>query len=311
MKRIFHPLIPLCILLFLVGNYSYDNFFSEKYDSKVSTLLFAMASNGENTSRNYLDLNRKIEWKAKETWTWHGIGNDDLKVKDAKQKLEKLEEIYQKYVQQIDSNTSIKKLYVAKKKSTTPEEFESFGNEYCTIKNLHLQTLFTDYLKEISEVDSFLVKKYEGYIFESNQTDKELEVKYLNGRKIEILIHLARFKAEMTQIYTQAVSILVEEYVYFPNNDTYYAHSFYKPLIKKNNQGYYVEIDRINPFNIWRDTTVLKSQIKTNVNYYFKNGFIMIDEKYFDDEKLKFEWYLEDNSDSPFMKYEKKGGQNE
>ena len=166
-------------------------------------------------------------------------------------------------------------------------------------------------MKEICEVDSLVANKYKYYAFEENLTDKDIENKYLRGRKAELLIHLARFEAEMTQIYVQAVSILVEEYVYFPNNDTYYAHSFYEPLIKKNNQGYYVEIYRINPFNIWRDTTVLKSQIKTNVNYYFKNGFIMIDEKYFDDEKLKFEWYLEDNSDSPFMKYEKKGGQNE
>lgn len=312
MKKLFHPLIPLFILLILAGKYSYDTFFSEKYDEKTLLLLGATIGTGDNVSTNYLKENNKIKESVKKHFAEQG---NPPKSRVIYAKLDSLELIYKKYQQQFDSTKDIKILQSELKKNSTENDFNKFSNQSYSIQNLNLQTLFTDYLKEIKQFDSFISDKYKGYIFEENQTDKELESKYLKGRKIEILIHLARFKAELAQIYVQALDTLAEEYAYFPFTNKFYGNSFFEPIIKGENNNYYVEIDKINPFNIWRDTTELRSQIETNVNYYFdEKGFLVIDEKNFNSKNLEWKWFLDDGSketQNPFLEYRKEGFQYE
>lgn len=314
MKKLFHPLIPLFILLFLAGKYSYDTFFSEKYDEKTLSLLVLTKAAGESISSGYLSTNDKIRNLMKESFMLQGISKNEPKVVKIQSKLDTLQAIYQKYEKQIDSVKDIKILYDELKTKVTQKEFDNFPNQNYSIQNLNLQTLFTNYLKEIKAVDNFISDKYKNYVFEENQTDKELENKYLKGRKIEILIYLSSFKAELTQIYVQAVDTLVEEYSYYPYIDKFYKNAFYEPSIREKNNEYYVEIDKIAPFTTWRDTTELRSQIETNVKYYFKDGFLVIDEKDFDLKKLEWKWYLEEGSRETkkhFLEYGKEGFQYE
>ncbi|WP_375559854.1 hypothetical protein ACE193_19310 [Bernardetia sp. OM2101] len=294
MKKLFHPLIPLFVLLLLAGKYSYDTFFSEKYDEKTLDLLAATAGGGENVSSGYLYLEEKIERSAKNQIAEQG---NPKKLLTIFPKLDSLEAIYKKYEQQFDSTKDLKTLYEQRNKNLTENDFNKFANQNYSIQNLNLQTLFTNYLTEIKQFDSFLSDKYKDYVFEENQTDKELENKYLKGRKIEVLIHLARFKAELAQIYVQAVDTLVEEYVYFPETDKY-ENAIFRPIIEKTSYSdcqdcYEIEVQEILPLIVYRDTTELRNQIETNVNYYFdKKGFLVIDEKNFNIKNLKLKWKL-------------------
>ncbi len=228
MKKLFHPLIPLLVLLLLAGKYSYDTFFSEKYDAKTSTLLFTTTSAGTNVSSGYLNVSEKIENSMKNHFAEMGNPAEAAVIKS---KIDALKAIYQKYEQKFDSTKEIKILQSELKKNVTEKDFNNFGNQQYSIQNFNLQTLFRDYLKEIKEFDSLISDKYKDYIFEENQTDKELETKYLQGKKIEILIHLARFKAELAQIYVHAVDTLVEEYAFFPETDKY-ENAVLRPIIE-------------------------------------------------------------------------------
>ncbi|WP_338814534.1 hypothetical protein V9L05_04450 [Bernardetia sp. Wsw4-3y2] len=317
MKKLFHPLIPLFILFLLAGKYSYDTFFSEKYDEKTLDLLAATAGGGENVSSGYLYLEDKIKGSIKNQITEQG---NPKKLLTIFPKLDSLEAIYKKYEQQFDSNKDLKALQIERIKNLTDDKFNKFSNQNYSIQNLNLQTLFTNYLKEIKQFDSFLFDKYKDYVFEENQTDKELENKYLKGRKIEILIHLARFKAELAQIYVQAVDTLVEEYVYFPETDKY-ENAIFRPIIEKTSYSdckdcYEIEVQEIMPLIIYRDTTELRKQIETNVNYYFdEKGFLIIDEKNFDIKKLKLKWKLYEGVNNfmkqTYLEYGKEGVQYE
>lgn len=318
MKKLFHPLIPLFILLFLAGKYSYDTFLSEKYDEKTVMLLAATAGSGENISNGSLYLEEKIEQSIKNQIAEQG---NPKKLLTIFPKLDSLEAIYKKYEQKFDSNKDVKILYNERRKNNTENDFNKFSNQNYSIQNLKLQTLFRDYLKEIKQFDNFIYDKYKNYVFEENQNNEELENKYLKGRKIEILIHLARFKAELAQIYVQAVDTLVEEYVYFPETDKY-KDAVFRPIIKKysysnceNKECYEIEIQEVMPLITYRDTTTLRSQIETNVNYYFdEKGFFVINEKDFDIKNLKLKWKLYENERDmvkTFLEYGKEGTQYE
>lgn len=317
MKKIFHPLIPLFVLLLLAGKYSYDTFFSQKYDAKTSTLLFTTTSAGESVSSGYLNMSEKIEYSMKNHFTEMGNPPEAAVIKS---KIDALKAIYLKYEQKFDSTNDIKILQSELKKNVTEKDFENFANQNYSIHNLNLQTFFRDYLKEIKQFDSLISDKYKDYIFEENKTDKELEDKYLNGRKIEILIHLARFKAELAQIYVQAVDTLVEEYAFFPETDKY-ENAVLRPIIEKFQEPnckdcYKIDIQEITPFTTYRDTTELRNQIETNVNYYFdEKGFFVINEKDFDIKNLKLKWKLykgyelNDYRKEEFLEYGKEGFQ--
>ncbi len=321
MKKLFHPLIPLFVLFLLAGKYGYHTFFSEKYDAKTSTLLFITKSAGESVSIGYEGVIDKIKNNMEDNFAEQGVMKNDSKLVIIQSKLDTLKAIYQKYEYKIDSTEDIKILQSELKKNVTEKDFDNFGNQYYSIQNLNLQTLFNDYLKEIKEVDNFVSDKYKDYIFEENQTDKELKHKYLKGRKIEILIHLARFKAELAQVYGQAVDTLVEEYSYFPITDKY-NDVIFRPIIEKVSYSdceacYKIDIQEITPFTTHRDTTELRKQIETNAKYYFdEKGFLVIDEKDFEIKNLKLKWYIfkgkrfHDKSKT-FLEYGKEGFQYE
>ncbi|WP_338790131.1 hypothetical protein [Bernardetia sp. MNP-M8] len=314
MKKLFHPLIPLFILFLLAGKYSYDTFFSEKYDEKTLDLLAATAGGGENVSSGYLYLEDKIKGSIKNQIAEQG---NPKKLLTIFPKLDSLEAIYKKYEQQFDSNKDLKALQIERNKNLTDDKFNKFSNQNYSIQNLNLQSLFRDYLKEIKQFDSFLFDKYKDYVFEENQTDKELQNKYLKGRRIEILIHLARFKAELAQIYVQAADTLIEEYVYFAEADKY-ENAIFRPVIEKVlypscKDCYYVFQQEVTPFTTYRDTIELRKQIETNINYYFdEKGFLVINEKDFDIKNLKLKWKpfkgeKSGHKSKPFMQYREEG----
>lgn len=287
MKKILHPLIPLFILLILGGKYAYDVFLKEKYSEKQLILLEQTRKDGENVSKLLSSVADKSAYSAKNCFA--EMGNPPP-VKVLFDKLKTLNSIYESYLEKI--NKPISKLEW-KTKFLTKEEKRKLYNKDFSIEDLNIQTLVEEYIQQIIKVDTLIAQKYQNYKFQNGESAEELAKKYLNGKSIEVLIHLARIKAEFSSIYSQSMVLLSEEYGYFKCSDMA-ANNVVVPIIRKSKNGNpHLSIVEIAPFtDSTRKAIATKEHFQTNFNYHIdKKGFFVIDEENFDIKDLKLKWF--------------------
>ncbi len=308
MKKLLHPLIPLFILLVLGGKYVYDVFLMKKYNEKELLLLDRTRRDGDNVSNLFSGVADRSVQAAKNCFAEAGNPPSRKYVFD---KIEPLNAIYQKYLEKINSSISLYEQEKGLAHATERERiefYEEFYNKHFSIENLKIQTLFQEYINEIIEVDTLIAQKYQNYTFQNGKSDEELTENYLQGKAIEILIHVAKIKAELAHIYSQSTILLAEEYGYFEcsGND---VNNIVLPVIYKSENNYAVSVIEVAPFmdSIGKNIAT-KEHFKTNVKYHIdEKGFFVIDEENFDIKDLQLKWFPDinhnDNHKKIYLEY--------
>ncbi|AFM03928.1 hypothetical protein Fleli_1506 [Bernardetia litoralis DSM 6794] len=306
MKKLLHPLIPLFILLILGGKYVYDVFLIDKYDEKQLLLLEQTKTDGDNVSELFHSTAKRSVELAKRNFAESGNPPSRKYLLD---KIEILDGIYQTYLEKINASIS---LYEIEKELTysTNKEKEEFYNKHFSVENLKIQTLFQEYIQEIIKVDTLIAQKYQDYTFQNGESDEELAENYLQGKSIEILIHVAKIKAELAHIHSESTILLAEEYGYFIFTDRT-LNSRVMPILSKTEEGnFFVSVVEIVPFiDSIRKDVVLEEYFQTNVKYHIdKKGFFVIDEENFDVDNLKLKWFpkisYNENYGRAYLEYE-------
>ncbi|WP_375559246.1 hypothetical protein ACE193_16100 [Bernardetia sp. OM2101] len=293
MKKILHPLIPLFILLILGGKYVHDVFWIDKYDEKQLVLLEQTKADTDRLSNLFAHTADKSIHSADACFS--EMGNfDRFFYKVLIDKSDSLRSIHSRYLKKIN-----KPVYELenKIKSSHKAEKAKIYNKYFSIEELEIQTLFQEYVQEISKIDTLLAQKYQNYTFQNGQSNKKLTEKYLKGKTIETLIHLARVKAELAYINFVSIIILAEEYGYFKCSDKSINNIFFPTIHKSEKGNYDVFMVEVAPFmDSTRKSIATKEHFQTNVKYHInEKGFFIIDEGNFDIKDLQFKWFPDIN----------------
>lgn len=289
MKKLLHPLIPLFILLILGGKYVYDVFWIEKYDEKELLLLEKTKADTDRLSDIFAHTADKSIRAADDCFSETG-NFDRFFYKILIDKSDSLRSIHSRYLKKIN-----KPIFELEKKikSSYKTEKAKIYNEYFSIEELEIQTIFQEYVQEISKIDTLLAQKYQNYTFQNGQSNKKLTEKYLKGKTIETLIHLARVKAELAYINFVSIIILAEEYGYFKCSDKSINNIFFPTIHKSEKGNYDVFMVEVAPFmDSTRKSIATKEHFQTNVKYHIdEKGFFVIDKENFDIKDLKLKWF--------------------
>lgn len=289
MKKLFHPLIPLFILLILVGKYVYKVFLEEKYNEKQFLLLEKTKTDADRLSNIFAHTADKSIRSADNCFS--EMGNfDRFFYKILIDKADSLRSIHARYLEKI--NKPISELENEIKSSYNTEKAKIYSQSL-SIEELKIQTLFQEYIQEIRRIDTLLAQKYQNYTFQNGKSDKQLAKKYLNGKSIEILIHLGRVKAELAYLNSESIILLAEEYGYFKCSDKSTNTIFFPEIHKSEKGNYDIFITEVAPFtDSTRKNIATREHFQTNVQYHIdEKGFLVIDEENFDIKDLKLKWF--------------------
>ncbi len=309
MKKLLHPLIPLLVLLVLGGKFIYEKFLEEKYNEKQLVLLEKTKTDAENVSNVFFNVAEKSIRSADNCFS--EMGNfDRFLYKTLIDKAAILLTIHSRYLEKINKPVSELENKI---KFSTKEEKQKFYNQHFSIEDLNIQTLFQEYIQEIIKIDTLIAQKYQNYTFQKGQSNEELTDTYLNGKSIEIFIHVAKIKAELAYLNSTSISLLAEEYGYFNCTDQA-INNIVVPIVSKPKNGKsYVSIVEIAPFmDSTRKNIATKEHFQTNVKYHIdKKGFFVIDEQDFDIKNLQLKWFPDinhnDNHKRIYLEYGKEG----
>lgn len=313
MKKLLHPLIPLLILLILGGKYVYEAFLEDKYNEKQLLLLDRTRRNGESVESLFSYTADKSTELAKKCFAENGVLSSH---RDLFDRIEILKGIHQKYLEKINASILLYEKEKELAHATQKEKeafYKEFYNKHFSIENLKIQMLFQEYIKEIVKVDTLIAQKYQNYTFQNGESDEELAENYLQGKSIEILIHIERIKAELAHLYSESTILLAEEYGYFIFTDRTLNSRVMPILSKTEESNFFVSVVEIVPFiDSIRQDVVLEEYFQTNVKYHIdKKGFFVIDEENFDVDNLKLKWFpkisYNENYGRAYLEYNKGG----
>jgi hypothetical protein len=147
-------------------------------------------------------------------------------------------------------------------------------------KNISLIPIFEKYIKEAQNVNPILKKRYENFDLENNLTDSELNQIYFSRNELESNYHLARFKAQLLEMYYDDIKFLEQETI-ISKTETILSNYIIKPYIFSSGSYTYgaykdnnvLDLTLLVPF----DTTKAKIIFPKNVETRFdEKGFLII-----------------------------------
>ena len=147
-------------------------------------------------------------------------------------------------------------------------------------KDISLIPIFEKYIKEAKNIAPLLEKRYENFNLENNLNNSQLNQLYFSRNELESNYHLARFKAQLLEMYYDDIKFLEQETLTNPVEGILsnyiiqpyiFSHGSYNYGSYKDNNV--LDLVLLVPF----DTTKVKIIFPKNVETHFdKKGFLII-----------------------------------
>jgi hypothetical protein len=147
-------------------------------------------------------------------------------------------------------------------------------------KNISLIPVFEKYIKEAQNVNPILKKRYKNFDLENNLTDSQLNQLYFSRNELESNYHLARFKAQLLEMYYDDIKFLEQETLANPVEGIL-SNYIIKPQIfdgNRNNNDFFkgkniLHLLLLVPFDTTKAEIIFPKNVETRFD---EKGFLII-----------------------------------
>ena len=144
--------------------------------------------------------------------------------------------------------------------------------------DISLIPIFKRYIKEAKNINKILKKRYENFDLENNLNNSQLNQLYFARSELESKYHLARFKAQLLEMYYDDIKFLEKETLANPVEGILSNYIVKPQIFERGNSDFFkgkniLHLLLLVPF----DTTKAKIIFPKNVETHFdEKGFLII-----------------------------------
>ncbi|WP_375559733.1 hypothetical protein ACE193_18670 [Bernardetia sp. OM2101] len=275
MKYLKNPLFPLFILSVILSVFGYNYFFYDYTEIEKSVFSHNYQQNID-LKYEYINLAERTKKEAENKFLEEGRKENEFSektYKSLKTKMDSLGKIYS----DIHLNY-FEKPRLELREETLPNTKEVIPKFPPKVPNIKIVSVFNEYIKKVSELDSSLASSYKNFVFEEGMTDEQLHDFYFDADDYLRAFHYSRFEAQLANMYYEDSKQLTQSYFLYPL-DLKIEDAKVVPYIEHHsNLGKYsIAAMSVFPFNKQKSTLIYSENIETKFD---ENGFIIFPKEF-------------------------------
>lgn len=275
MKHLKNPLFPLFILSIILLTFGY-NYFLNDY-TEIERNIFSH-NYGQNIALKYGYVNLAQMTQGKVRGRFLDAGEEDEYSKNTYTSLQTKMDSLSKIYEHISINCFEKprlELREEEIEQDTKRMIPKFPPKY---PNLKIVSIFQEYIRKVSELDSSLASSYANFVFEEGMTNEQLNDFYFDANDYLRAFHYSRFEAQLATMYYEDSKQLAQEYFLYPL-DLKMENLKVIPYVEHHsNLGKYsIATTAVFSFDEQKSTLVYPKNIETKFD---KNGFIIFPKEF-------------------------------
>ena len=276
MKYLKNPLFPLIALAIILSIFGYNYFFDDYTEIERSVFSHNYGQN-IGLKYEYINLAQRIQGEARSKFLESGGEENEYSTKTYKSlqtKMDSLSKIYESIHLNYFENPRIE-LREEEIEPNTKEVLPKFPPK---VPNLKIASIFQEYIKKVSELDSSLASSYKNFVFEEGMTEEQLYDFYFDDDDYLRAFHFSRFEAQLANMYYEDSKQLTQSYFLYPL-DLKIEDAKVVPYIDyHSNLGKYsIAATTVFPFNKQKSTLIYSENIETKFD---ENGFIIFPKEF-------------------------------